>query len=137
MPAIRRIPIDTHPENTVFMLRDGKGYSPEQFQALRKVRVFSGPREILATLAIVDDSNLIVEGEVGLGEQAFRRLGCPEGGEVGIEQARPPASLESVRRKIDGDTLSDSEIGAIVRMLPGTSLRRWRSARSWSPAPVS
>ena len=92
MPAIRCIPIDTHPENTVFMLRDGKGYSPEQFQALRRVRVFSQAREILATLAIVDDENLIGEGQIGLGEQAFRRLGCEEGSEVAIEQARPPAS---------------------------------------------
>jgi thymidine phosphorylase len=115
MPAIRRIPIDTHPENTVFMLRDGKGYSPEQFQALRKVRVFSDTREILATLAIVDDDNLIGENQIGLGEQAFHRLGCAEGSEVSIEQARSPASLEFVRRKIDGDTLSDHEIDAIVR----------------------
>ena len=115
MPTIRRVPIDTHPENTVFMLRDGNGYSPEQFQALRKIRVSSGSREILATLAIVDDANLIGESEIGLGEQAFRRLGCDEGADARIEQARPPASLEAVRRKIDGDTLSDSEISAIVR----------------------
>jgi thymidine phosphorylase len=115
MPAIRRIPIDTHPENTVFMLRDGKGYSPEQFQALRKIRVFSGPHEILATLDIVDDPGLVAAGQIGLGEQAFRRLGCAEGTQASIEQARPPASLEFVRRKIDGDTLSGSEIGEIVR----------------------
>ena len=51
--------------------------------------------------------------------QAFRRLGCPEGTLVSIEQARPPASLESVRRKIDGYTLSDSEIATIVRDVAG------------------
>jgi thymidine phosphorylase len=115
MPAIRRVPIDTDPENTAFLLRDGEGYSPEQFQALRKIRVFAGPREILATLNIVDDERLVGHDEIGLGEQAFRRLGCQEGAKVAFEQARPPASLEAVRRKIDGDTLSDSEIAAIVR----------------------
>lgn len=115
MPKIRRVPIDTHPENTAFMLRDGEGYSPEQYQALRKIHISSDGREILATLNIVDDEGLVGCGEIGLGEQAFRRLGCPEGAEAAIEQARPPASLEFVRRKIDGDTLSDSEIAMIVR----------------------
>jgi len=115
MPTIKRVPIDTHPENTAFLLRHGNGYSPEQFQALRKIRISTGCHGILATLAIVDDEAIIGPGEIGLGEQAFRRLGCLEGTEVEIAQARPPASLESVRRKIGGDTLGDSEIAAIVR----------------------
>ena len=85
MPAIRRVPIDTDPENTAFLLRDGEGYSPEQFQALRKIRVFEGPREILATLNIVDDECLVGHDEIGLGEQAFRRLGCQEGAKVAFE----------------------------------------------------
>jgi len=119
MPAIRRVPIDTYPENTAFLLRDGDGYAPEQFQALRKIRAFAGSHEILATLNIIDDESMVGHDEIGLGEQAFRRLGCPEGTEVAIEQARPPASFEAVRRKIDGDTLADCEIAAIVRDVVG------------------
>lgn len=111
---IRHLPIDTHPENTAFMLRGGNGYSPEQFQALRKIRVHAGGHEILATLALIDDGGLLENGQIGLGEQAFRRLGMPEGSEVEIEQAQPPASLEWVKRKIDGDTLSDSELEEII-----------------------
>ena len=112
---IRRIPIDTYPENTAFLLRHGNGYSAEQYQALRKIRIWSCDAEILATLALVDDETIVGRGEIGLGEQAFRRLGCAEGTAVAIEQARPPASLEFVRRKIDGDTLGDGEIAAIIR----------------------
>ena len=119
MLKIRRIPIDTHPENTAFLLRHGNGYSAEQFQALRKLRVWTDCAEILATLALVDEAAIVGPGEIGLGEQAFRRLGCAEGSEVSIEQARPPASLEFVRRKIDGDTLRDSEMTAIVRDVAG------------------
>jgi len=115
MPKIRRIPIDTHPENTAFLLREGNGYSPEQFQALKKIRITGSCGEILATLALVDDPAIVAPGEIGLGEQAFRRLCGKEGEEVGIAQARPPASLEYVRRKIDGDTLGDSEISSIIR----------------------
>lgn len=115
MLKIRRIPIDTYPENTAFILRHGNGYSPEQFQALRKIRISCTGGEILASLAIVDDDTIIGPGEIGLGEQAFARLGMAEGTQVAIAQARPPASLEFVRRKIDGDVLSESEISAIIR----------------------
>ncbi|MCB2079108.1 MAG: thymidine phosphorylase, partial [Novosphingobium sp.] len=119
MPKIRRIPIDTHPENTAFLLREGNGYSAEQFQALRKIRITGDCGDILATLALVDDGDLLKPGEIGLGEQAFRRLGQAEGENVEIAQAHPPTSLEHVRRKIDGDTLSDGEIAEIVRDIAG------------------
>lgn len=112
---IRRIPIDTYPENTAFLLRHGNGYSAEQYQALRKLRITADTAEILATLALVDDETIVGRGEIGLGEQAFRRLGCVEGCEVAIAQARPPASLEFVRRKIDGEALGDAEISRIVQ----------------------
>src|SRR5688572_10745213 len=115
MLKIKRLAIDTHPENTAFLPRRGNGYSAEQFQALRKLRISGETAEILATLALVDEPALVEPGEIGLGEQAFRRLGLPEGSAVSIEQARPPASLESVRRKIDGDTLGESEIAAVIR----------------------
>lgn len=115
MPRIRQILIDTHPDNTVFMLRAGNGYSAEQFQALKKIRITGRTGEILATLALVDDEAFVQPGEIGLGEQAFRRLGMDEGEEVQIAQAYPPASLEYVRRKIDGDTLSDGEMADIIR----------------------
>ena len=114
MLKIRQVPIDTHPENTAFLLRHGNGYSAEQFQALRKIRISGEGREILATLAVTDDPAIIAAGEIGLGEQAFRRMGLAESSEVEIAQARPPASLEQVRRKIDGHTLSDGEIAEII-----------------------
>ncbi|MCZ8370802.1 MAG: thymidine phosphorylase family protein [Porphyrobacter sp.] len=109
------MPIDTHPENTAFLLRHGDGYSAEQFQALRKIRIWGEGCEILASLAVVDDPTMIGIDEIGLGEQAFQRLGLTEGTEVEIAQARPPASLEFVRRKIDGEALGDGEIAAIIR----------------------
>lgn len=115
MLSIRPIGIDTYPDNTAFLLRDTNGYSAEQFQALRKIRIAGEGHEILATLALVEEASLLKPGEIGLGSQAFRRLGLPVGALVTIEQAKPPASLECVRRKIDGDTLADQELEAIVR----------------------
>ncbi|MEN3976599.1 thymidine phosphorylase family protein [Emcibacter sp. SYSU 3D8] len=112
---IKRIAIDTHPDNTAFLLREAKGYSPEQFQALRKLEIGNGSVSILATLAIVDDARLLEPGTIGLGEQAFRRLGLPEGSEVTFRQAPVPHSLEHVRRKIDGDSLDDADIREIIQ----------------------
>lgn len=111
---IKRVAIDTHPENTAFLLRKGNGYSAEQFQALRKIEIGDGNVSILATLAIVDDTCLLEPGMIGLGEQAFRRLGLPEGTEVNFRQAPVPHSLEHVRRKIDGDALEDADIREII-----------------------
>lgn len=116
---IKAVAIDTHPENTAFLLREGNGYSPEQFQALRKIEIGNGEATILATLAIVDDTCLLDPGTIGLGEQAFRRLGLPEGTEVTFRQAPVPHSLEYVRRKIDGDTLDDTEIAEIIKDIAG------------------
>ncbi len=117
MPAfkIRRIAIDTQPENMAFLLRQNDGYGAEQYQALRKIEVAQGACGILATLAIVDDGALLSPGEIGLGEQAFRRLGLPEGANVTIAQATPPESLEAVRRKIQGEVLDNADITAIIR----------------------
>ncbi len=114
MFRIRAVEIDTYPENTAFLPRTDSDYGAEQFQALRKIEICRDGVSILATLAIMDDEHLLKAGEIGLGEQAFRRLGLPEGTEVCISQAKPPASLEGVRRKIGGDTLEDAEIVAIV-----------------------
>ncbi|WP_447952784.1 thymidine phosphorylase family protein [Sphingopyxis chilensis] len=112
---IRCLPIDTYPENTAFLLRGGGDFAPEQFQAMRKLAIGDGQKSILAALAIVDDKRLLAPGEIGLGEQAFRRLGLAEGSKVTVRQAQPPHSLEFVRRKIDGDTLEDAEIGEVIR----------------------
>jgi thymidine phosphorylase len=115
MFKIRAVAIDTHPENTAFLPRTGSSYGAEQFQALRKIEISHDSTSILATLAIMDDEHLLRKGEIGLGEQAFRRLCLPEGTEVSIAQAKPPASLDFVRRKIGGNTLDDAEIAAIIR----------------------
>ena len=115
MFKIRAVAIDTAPENTAFLPRSDGGYGAEQFQALRKIEICGGGRTILATLAIMDDDHLLTHGEIGLGEQAFRRLGLPEGTHVAIAQAKPPASLDAVRRKISGDTLTELELAEIIR----------------------
>lgn len=123
MFKIRPVAIDTYPENMAFLPRTGSSYGAEQFQALKKIEICGPGSSILATLAILDDEHLLEPGEIGLGEQAFRRLGLPAGTMVTIAQARPPASLDAVRRKIGGALLDATDISAII-----TDIARYRYA---------
>lgn len=111
---IKKVAIDTEPENTAFLARECTVYRAEEFRALKKIEVSGPTRNILATLAIVDDVDLVGSDELGLGEQAFRRLNMAEGERVRIAQATPPRSLDAVRRKIAGEVMNEDEIGAII-----------------------
>ncbi len=114
MLKLKRIAIDTYPENVALLSRNCAHYRAEDFQALRKLEVVSDGKRLLANLIISDDADLVGPDELGLGEQAFRRLGLPEGDLVRISQAAQPQSLEAIRAKINGHTLSKSEIEAII-----------------------
>lgn len=114
MLKLRRIGIDARHENLAFLARTCAQYRPEEFQALEKVEVSADGRRILAILNVIDDSAILKDDELSLGERAFRHFGLPDGTLVEIAQASPPLSIESVRRKIRGHTLGEGEIDAIV-----------------------
>ncbi len=102
---VRRIAIDTYRENVAYLHRDCLIYRAEGFQALAKVTIFLDGQQIQAVLNVVDDEAFVGQGELGLSEQAFNQLGALEGEEVRVAQAEPPASMNAVRRKIDGERL--------------------------------
>lgn len=112
---LRRVGIDTYRENVVYLNRDCEFYRAEGFQALSKVEVRAKGRRILAVLNVVDDDKLVAPGELGLSEDAFDTLAQVEGAEVLISHAEPPASMNSVRRKIEGERLTADEFMAIAR----------------------
>jgi thymidine phosphorylase len=114
MLKIKKVAIDTEPENTAFLSRQCSLYRAEDFRALKKIEIMGAARPILATLVIADDPAIVAPDELGLGEQAFRRLKMAEGAEVRIAQATPPASLDAVRRKIGGEVMTAEEIAAII-----------------------
>ena len=114
--SLRRIAIDTYRENVVYLHRQCEIYRAEGFQALAKVDVSDDSgRRILAVLNVVDDESLVALDELGLSEEAFAKLGLQPGARVRISHAEPPASMEAVRRKIEGERLSPDEFMAIAR----------------------
>ncbi len=115
MLKLKRIGIDTHNESIAYVDRHCQLFRPDQHRALKKVSITGeGGREVLASLAIADDEGIVADDELGLSEQGFSSLGLPEGSPVTIAPAVPPRSLESVRSKIRGATLSSDDIRNIV-----------------------
>lgn len=108
MLKIKSVAIDTFKENVCYLHRDCPLYRTEGFQALMKIEIYikGNGSPVLAVLNIVDDCSIVEINELGLSTQAFEQLGHEQGVEVKIAPAKPPVSLEAVRRKIAGETLN-------------------------------
>ncbi len=117
MLRIRRLGIDTCHETVAYLARRCPLYRAQEFVALARIEISTGARRIVATLNIVDDETLMAPDELGLSTVAFRHLGLPEGTLVEIAQAKPPASLDHVRAKIDGAELSADAFQSIAQDL--------------------
>jgi thymidine phosphorylase len=114
--TLRGIAIDTYRENVAYLNRKCEVYRAEGFQALSKVEVTAEDgRHILAVLNVVDDDGLVAPGELGLSQDALAALGLAAGTPVRVCHATPPASMDAVRRKIDGERLNADQFMAIAR----------------------
>ena len=112
---IRRVGIDTWRESVVFLHRDCQVVRAEGFQALSKVKVQANGQAILAVLNVVDNAQIVGLCELGLSEDAFRRLGVSPGHEARIEHAEPPASIACLHRKIAGERLGRDDFKALIQ----------------------
>lgn len=111
---VRRLGIDTYHENVAYLHRECEIYRAEGFQALSKVEICVNGRRILAVLNVVDDDSIVTPGDLGLSEEAFAKLGVEDGHLVSIEHAEPPVSMNAVRRKIEGERLSQEDFRHII-----------------------
>jgi thymidine phosphorylase len=111
---VRRIAIDTYHENVAYLNRECGIYRAEGFQALSKIQVSTNGSKVLAVLNVVDDASIVQPGELGLSEQAFEQLNVAEGCLVTVNHAEPPKSMDAVRRKINGERLSQDDFSDIT-----------------------
>jgi thymidine phosphorylase len=111
---IRRVNLDTGRENVAVISRRSKALRAEVFRGFSRVEIRRNSKVVLATLLITDDDTLVGPDDLGLAEPAFRRFAEPVGTLVTVTPAAPPNSLDAVRAKIQGRTLSASDIGAVV-----------------------
>ncbi len=112
---LKQVAIDTHLENVAYLSRDCIPYRIEGFQALSRIDVVAGDRHITATLNVVDDPGIVGPEEVGLSEDAFRRLGLLAGSVARVRHAEKPASTGALFRKISGERLTKADYHGIVQ----------------------
>ena len=103
---VRRVNLDTGRENVVVISRHSNALRPDIFRGFSRVELRRDSKVLLATLLITDDDGLVGPDELGLSEPAFRRFAEPVGSLVTVSPAAPPESLDAVRGKIQGRTLS-------------------------------
>lgn len=115
--SIKALPFDTHSENIVFLARDCPALRPERLRGSRKVLLKAGKKEIIASIMIADDHNLLACHEIGVAEPAFRRLGAKAGASAAITPAPLAHSIDAIRAKVRGETLSAHDLADIVRDL--------------------
>lgn len=111
---LKKVCIDTHLENVVYLSRDCATYRIEGFQALSKIEVICDGKSIQATLNVVDDDYIVAADEIGLSEDAFKQLGAPEGSMTLVRHAERPESISALFRKINGERLDKSDYRAII-----------------------
>lgn len=113
--SLRRVLIDTYPENVAYLHRDCEIYRAEGFQALSKVEVRANGHRILATLNVVDDENIVSCGELGLSVAAYAQMEVTGHPSVTVSQAEPPESIGALHRKLGGERLGLEDLRGIVR----------------------
>lgn len=114
MLKVKALPIDNFRENLVVLSRSCTALRPERLRGTRKVEVRMNGFSILASIVISDDPTFVAPDEIGLAQPAFRRLNAKPGAMAVIEPSPPPRSLDAVRSKVHGETLSGAQLHDVV-----------------------
>jgi len=125
---VRQVGIDTYHENVAYLNRECSVYRAEDFQALSKIQVSNNGSKLLAVLNVVDDSSIVLPGELGLSQQAFNYLNVKEGTLVTVNHAEPPKSMDAVRRKINGERLDQTDFNEIAHDIAETRYSKMEMA---------
>lgn len=112
----RPLGLDSFRENVVVLARCSQVLRPERLRGSRRIELRAGGHTLLAT-TMIGDADLIGPDEIGLPQPLFRRLGVKAGDAVQVAPARPPASLDAIRAKVDGLVLDEATFAAVARDL--------------------
>ncbi len=115
MLKLKRIPVTYCKENVIFLnIKNDFLHFRDDLRVLR-AEVHSASEKVCGMVAVVYDDDFVAEDEVGLSAQAFDMFGSEEGTEVSLMPfSVSPASMPSVRRKMNGGVLAMGEYKSIV-----------------------
>ena len=109
----RRLGIDTHSENVVFLRKDSTVCRSEGLASHNRILLSSGTRHAIATLYQVENG-LLSRAEAGLSDVTWRLLGLKEGDTLQVRHAPPVESLGLVRGRIFGHPLDEPAFRQIM-----------------------
>ena len=109
----RRLGIETIPEAQVYLHKNCEVCKSEGFETHARVLIRHEDRTIIANLYQVT-SDIVSDGDAGLSELAWERLGLQEGGDVTITHPPTIESLSSVRGKVYGQRLDQASLDNII-----------------------
>ncbi len=110
----RRLGIETIQEAQIYLHKNCEVCKAEGFETHARVLVAHDDRTVIANLYQVT-SDIVAEGEAGLSDLAWDRLGLHEGGEITINH--PPAleSFGRVRGKVYGRPFDEASLSNIIK----------------------
>lgn len=115
LPALKAVRLGLHTQHEAIALirADSPVCKSEGLAPRAQVLLSAGGCESLVTLYQVED-HLVGDGEIGLSEAAWRRLGAEPDDLVTVRHPPPLDSLSHVRQRIYGNRLSPDALKAII-----------------------
>lgn len=111
--TLKRIGIDTHKESVAFLDDDHMLCKCLGLHPMDRIEISANGKRILAVLDAVEGT-IVPREAIGLSNYAFAKLGVPDGTEVEVRPAEPPASMDALRAKMTGKRLSSDDFHKIV-----------------------
>jgi len=103
----------------IAVLNEAEAHENDLYTSHR-VLLRSGKKEAIAIIDL--SSDLVGRGGIGLFSEVAGELGAEDGSLVEVIHLKRPASIEYIRKKMDGKELSAKEIDTIMRELMSNSL---------------
>jgi AMP phosphorylase len=82
--------------------------------ALDRIKIFKGNKVETVIVDIAESKTAIPQGKIGLFGEVVKSLNAKTGDDVRVDLARKPTSLDYIKKKLDGFTLTRDEIKQIV-----------------------
>lgn len=109
----KRLGINTQHEHIVYMREDCHVCVSEGFEALTRILVTKGDKQIVANLNIIR-SELLQTGEISLSESAIKALDVKDSNTLQVSHLQSIDSLGYVRSKIYGNELTADQLENII-----------------------
>lgn len=114
MLTLKRLGIRTPRENVAYLSRSCTVYRAAEFEGQDRVELVADGSRLLAVLNLVDDAAILPPDRLGLSAEAFAQFGQAEGTRVELRHPHPPRSRDSIRRKIEGGSLDQTDFNAVI-----------------------